>query len=143
MFRNTDALYNAEVLPGHDPYLTYRPCSIFLRCIDERHNRRCRLTDIERIEVVCRQARYVAMKVVRVFPSQLALFKKYSKEEVRIIHLNREPSGSSVPEKGKQYLSKYIHRSFERIIKKASKHFTRIRGTICLSWHCGRLSNHR
>ena len=130
----TDALYDADVLPGHDRYLTYRPCTTFLRHIDKRKNKICRLTDIERIEVICRQARYVAMEVTRLFPSQLALIKEYLKEEVQIIHLNRDPRGviSSrlVLKKGKQQLSTYIHRNFDRIIKKASDHCTRIRDTI-------------
>ena len=130
----TDALHDANVLPGHDHYLTYRPCTTFLRYIDKRHNRICRLTDIERIEVICRQARYVAMKVIRLYPSQLALVKKYLKDEVQIIHLNRDPRGvigsRMVLHKGDQQLSTYIHRNFDRLIKKASDHCKRIRDTI-------------
>ena len=130
----TDAVYDAEVLSSHTPYLPYRPCTTFLRYNDPRHYRRCRLTDIERIEVICRRARYVAMKVIRVFPSQLALIKEYLKEEVQIVHLNRDPRGviSSriVVDKGKEQLSTYIHRNFDRLVKKASDHCTRIRDTI-------------
>jgi len=130
----TDALYDAEVLPSHHRYLTYRPCTTFLRYIDPRHGNSCRLTDIARIEVICRQARYVAMKVIRLYPSQLALIKKYLKEEVQIIHLNRDPRGviSSriMLEKGKLQLSTYIHLNFDRLVKKASNHCTRIRDTV-------------
>ena len=129
----TDALYDAEVLPSHDPYLTYRPCTTFLRYIDPRKNRRCRLTDIKRMEVICRQARYVAMKVIRLYPSQLALIKKYLKDEVQIIHLNRDPRGvisSRIAlEKGKLQLSTYIHLNFDRLVQNASNHCTRIRDT--------------
>ena len=130
----TDALYDGEVLPAHDPYLTYKPCSTFLRYINKRDNNKCRLTDIERIEVKCRQARYIAMKVIRLFPSQLALIKKYLKEEVQIIHLNRDPRGviSSriVVRKGKEQLSTYILGNYDMLIKNASNHCTRIRDTI-------------
>ena len=130
----TDALRDANVLPSHNPYLTYRPCSTFLRYVNERDNSKCRVTDIERTEVICREAGYIVMKVIRVFPSQLALIKKYLKEEVQIIHLNRDPRGviSSriVVDKGKEQLSTYIHRNFDMLIKNASNHCTRIRDTI-------------
>ena len=101
---------------------TYKSCSTLLRYIDERHYRRCRLTDVARVEVVYRQARYVAMNVIHVFPSQLALIKKNLKEEVRIIRLNRDiPSVISsriVLDKGKQQLSTYILRNFEGLSRK-------------------------
>ena len=130
----TDALYDAEVLPSHDPYLTYRPCTTFLRYTDPRHNKECRRTDIERIEPLCRQARHVAMKLVRVVPSQLALIKEYLKEEVQIVHLNRDPRGVISSRimlcKRKQQLSTYILLNFDKSVKKASDHCTRIRDAI-------------
>ena len=136
----TDALYDAEVLIGHDHYLTYRPCTTFLRYIDTLAAK-CRLSDIKRIEVMCRRARYVAMKVIRVFPSQLALIKKYLKEEVQIIHLNRDPRGvissrividyGNASEKMmKPNINVYITQNFHMLIEKASSHCKRIRDTI-------------
>ena len=130
----TDALRDAKALPAHDRNLTYRPCTTFLRYSDKRHNSRCRLTDIERTEVMCRRARYVAMKVIRVFPSQLALITKYLKEEVQIIHLNRDPRGviSSrlVASRKKQNINAYIIKNYHTLIEKASSHCKRIRDTI-------------
>ena len=74
------------------------------------------------------------MKVIRLFPSQLALIKRYLKEKVQIIHLNRDPRGVISSRillyKRKQQLSRYIHRNFDRLIKKASNHCTRIRDII-------------
>jgi len=131
----TDALRDANVLPAHDHNLTYRLCTTFLRYIDKKHAAKCRITDIERIEVMCRQARYIAMKVIRVFPSQLELIIKFLKEEVHIVHLNRDPRGviSSrivIAARKKQNLNVYIIQNFDTLIAKASSHCKRIRDTL-------------
>ena len=53
---------------------------------------------------------------------------------MQIVHLNRDPRGviSSriMLHKGKQQLSTYIHLNFDRFVKEASNHCTRIRDTI-------------
>ena len=130
-----------KALPGHGHYLPFQHCTTFLRYIGNRASGKCRLTDIERIEVMCRQARYVAMKTISVVPSQLALIKKYLKEEVQIIHLNRDPRGvissrivlangvANRMRKRNQKLNEYIIQNFPKLIEKASNHCKRIRDT--------------
>ena len=138
----TDALHDIGVLPGHDRYLSVKQCTTFLRYIGNKRSVECRLTDIKRSEVICNQARYVAMKVIGVFPSHLALIKKYLKEEVQIIHLNRDPRGvissriviangdANRMMKREQKLNEYIIQNFRTLIERASNHCKRIRDTI-------------
>ncbi|KAI0216847.1 Carbohydrate sulfotransferase 1 [Lamellibrachia satsuma] len=136
----TDALHDVQkLLPQR--FISSFACETFTRHLNKRP-RICSIDDLERVQLACKQARYVAIKVICIYPEQLVLIKKFLQEEMQIVHLLRDPRGvfssriTIVQYKSKQQRSAYIRENFDVLVGKASNHCKSVRDTLVMlaSW---------
>ena len=133
----TDALRDVEELPVYERMLSIPACTIFLRHWKQgTHDYHCWTGHIKRVQFMCRHTRYVAIKVIRIYPAQLVLIKKFLQEEIQIVHLLRDPRGVISSRitidqyKAKQQRSAYIRENFDVLVGKASYHCKRVRDAL-------------
>ena len=134
----TDALHDVQ---KPQRFISSFACATFTRHWNKRP-RICSIDDLERVQLACKQARYVAIKVIRIYPEQLVLIKKFLQEEMQIVHLLREPRGvissriTIVQYKANQQRSAYIRENFDVLVGKASNHCKSVRDTFVMlaSW---------
>ena len=130
----TDALHDIQKLLSQR-FISSFACATFTRHWNKRPTI-CSIDDLERVQLACKQARYVAIKVIRIYPEQLVLIKKFLQEEMQIVHLVRDPRGvissriTIVQTSAKQQRSAYIRENFDVLVGKASNHCKRVRDAL-------------
>ena len=132
----SDALHDVKELPMRSSLLSHFVCASFLRHWKQGYDRYCTEADIKMAELVCRQARYVAVKTIRIYSPQLPLVHEYLQERVQIIHLHRDPRGVMSSRitidqfKARQQRTVYIQKNLKSLVRKASTHCKRIRDAV-------------
>ena len=132
----SDALHDAKELPMRASFLSHFVCASFLRHWKQGYGRYCTEADIKLAEFVCQQARYVAVKTIRIYAQQLPLVQEYLQERVQIIHLHRDPRGVMSSRitidqfKARQQRTVYIQKNLKLLVRKASTHCKRIRDAV-------------